>query len=79
LKKIAARITSTCTFTLKTPPANPGLVNVYLDEVVLPQDPTNGWKLEGATVTVLGAACDRIMNGDVLDVRVISGCPTVIN
>ena len=27
------------------------LVNVYLDGVVLPEDPNNGWKLEGATIT----------------------------
>ena len=50
---------------------------MYLDEVVLPQDPVDGWKIEGKTVTLLGAACDKVLAGDVLDVRIIAGCPTV--
>jgi hypothetical protein len=40
---------------------------------------TCNWVLEGQTVTVLGAACQEIMSGDVLDVRVVAGCPTVIH
>jgi hypothetical protein len=52
-------------------------VNVYLDEAVLPHDPVNGWKIDGGTVTLLGTACDRVLSGDVLDVRIITGCPTV--
>jgi hypothetical protein len=36
------------------------------------------WTLEGRTITILGDACARIMAGDVLDVRVVAGCPTVI-
>jgi hypothetical protein len=37
------------------------------------------WILEGQTVTLLGAACQEIMSGNVLDVRVVAGCPTVIH
>jgi hypothetical protein len=29
-------------------------------------------------VTILGNTCQKIMAGDVLDVRVVAGCPTVI-
>jgi hypothetical protein len=36
------------------------------------------WVLQGQTVTILGSTCQSIMNGDVLDVRVVAGCPTVI-
>ncbi len=78
LKKIAAKITATCEFKLKDPPRAPNLVNVYLDEVVLPKDPTNGWVIEGDTVTLVGAACSKVMAGDVLGVRVIAGCPTTL-
>jgi hypothetical protein len=77
LKKIAAKIVATCEFKLKEPPAQPNQVNVYLDEIVLPQDPTNGWKIDGETVTLLGDACTKVLSGDVLDVRIIAGCPTV--
>jgi hypothetical protein len=75
LKKIAAKITGTCSFDLREAPANPALVNVYMDDVALPYEPANGWAIEGKTVTLLGGACERIRNGDVLDVRIIAGCP----
>lgn len=75
LKKIAARITGTCVFDLKEAPANPSLVNVYMDDVALPFEPVDGWTIEGKTVTLVGASCDRVKSGDVLDVRIIAGCP----
>ncbi len=77
LKQIAAKIVATCEFKLKEAPLDPSRVNVYLDEVVLPADPVNGWKIEADTVTLLGEACSKVLNGDVLDVRIIAGCPTV--
>ena len=78
ISKVAAQITATCTFPLTNGPADPGLVNVYLDGVVLPQDPVDGWTISGATVTLVGAACQQVLSGTVLSVRVIEGCPTVI-
>lgn len=77
LKKIAAQIAGTCVFELKEPPADPRLVNVYLDDVILPFEPNDGWTIEGKTVTLVGDACNRVKNGDVLDVRIIAGCPRV--
>jgi hypothetical protein len=78
LKKVAAKITGACTYELKNAPADPNAVNVYLDEVVVPKDPTSGWTLEGTKLTLLGSTCARVENGDVLDVRIIVGCPTVL-
>lgn len=77
LKKIAAKIVATCEFKLTETPAQANQVNVYLDELVLPKDPVNGWKIEGPTVTLLGEACTKVLAGDILDVRIITGCPTV--
>lgn len=77
LKKIAAQITGTCVFDLKQPPADPALVNVYMDDEVLPFEPQNGWTISGKTVTLVGDACNRVKNGDVLDVRIIAGCPRI--
>ena len=78
ITKVAAKITATCTFPLTSNPVEPGRVNVYLDGVVLPQDPVDGWTLTSGTVTLVGAACDRVLSGAVLNVRVIEGCPTVV-
>jgi hypothetical protein len=81
LKQVAAKIVATCTFKLKQPPQDVNYVNVYFDEQVLPQDPQggNGWKIDGDTLTLTGGACAAVMNGVVLDVRIIVGCPTVIH
>jgi hypothetical protein len=87
LKKIAAQVTGTCTLKLSSVPPDPSLVNVFFDGTWLKQSGPDGWKLTiptadaggEATVTILGASCQRILDGDVVDVRVIAGCPTVAN
>lgn len=77
LKQIAAQITGSCAIQLKDAPKDASLVNVYMDEVVLPYEPVNGWTISGNTVTLVGNACARVKSGDVLGVRVIEGCPRV--
>jgi hypothetical protein len=85
LKKIAAQITGTCKLALDKAPPDPTLVNVFFDGAPLPQTGPDGWTLttthddggSETTVTVLGASCQKILDGDVLDVRVVAGCPTV--
>ncbi|HEX3772287.1 MAG TPA: vWA domain-containing protein [Polyangiaceae bacterium] len=74
---IAAAITGTCTLTLSAVPPDPSQVNVFLDEQVLPQQGADGWTLDGQTVTLLGQSCAKVKAGDVLDVRVVAGCPTL--
>lgn len=77
LSSIAAKITGTCTLDLGSVPPDPNLVNVFFDERAVPETGPDGWTLDGSTVTILGASCQKILNGDVLDVRVVAGCPTV--
>jgi hypothetical protein len=77
LSAIAAQVAGTCTFTLDNAPSNSLLVNVFLDGTPLPQAGPDGWTLEGDVVTVLGASCQAILDGNVIDVRVVAGCPTV--
>jgi hypothetical protein len=77
LSQIAAKIIATCTLPLSGPPADPSLVNVFIDEQPVAKDAVNGWTLDGATVTLVGTTCDRVLSGSALDVRVIEGCPTV--
>jgi hypothetical protein len=77
LAQIAAKITATCTLTLDQPPPDPTHVNVYFDDKPVPADPQNGWTLAGSTITLEGTACDEVMKGQVLNVRVVAGCPTL--
>jgi len=77
LYQVAAKITATCTFVLKDTP-DPTLVNVFLDDVVVPEDPVNGWSISGNTVTLLGSTCDKVSTGQVIEVHISAGCPTVV-
>jgi hypothetical protein len=77
MSTIAAKIAGSCTLTLNQAPPDPSLINVFLDGNVLPQSGPDGWTLSGTTVTILGASCQAITDGNVLDVRVVAGCPTV--
>jgi hypothetical protein len=77
ISEIAAKIIASCTLPLSAPPADPTQVNVFVDEKPVPKDPTNGWTLDGATITLQGTTCDNVLSGNALDVRVIVGCPTV--
>jgi hypothetical protein len=52
--------------------------SVDLEAETASSPPGCAWTLRGPTVTILGDACQWIMGGDVLDVRVVVGCPTVI-
>jgi hypothetical protein len=77
LSTIAAKITATCTFTV-VGTITPGSLNVFFGDDVVPQDPVNGWTLDGNVVTLVGTSCQEVLDGDVLEIHISSGCPTVI-
>ena len=60
-------------------PEDPDLVNVYFDDQVVPKSDDDGWRYTGAdSVEFVGATCERLAAGDVLNVLVLSGCPSVV-
>ena len=77
LRKIAARVVGNCTITLEKTPADPEQVNVFFDGAVVPRDGDNGWRLTDNVLTLIGVSCQQVQQGDVLEVRVVAGCPTV--
>jgi hypothetical protein len=77
LRKIAARVVGNCTITLEKTPADPEQVNLFFDGVVVPRDGDNGWRLNDNILTLIGVSCQQVQQGDVLEVRVVAGCPTV--
>ena len=61
------------------PPPMPGDTNVYLDSSVLPYGAADGWTWKDPTTVELhGAACDELKTGQVKQVQIVSGCPTVV-
>jgi hypothetical protein len=79
LFQVAAKIVASCTLKLGSVPQDPTKVNVFFDGTVVPQDGPDGWTLVGDTVTLLGASCDKVLSGAVLDVNISGGCPTVLH
>jgi hypothetical protein len=76
--EIGAALVS-CTFDLTNPPADQGLTNVYFGNQVVPQDDVDGWVwVDGDTIELVGAACERLRSGKVARVQIVSGCPTVV-
>lgn len=79
LREIGARVAISCDLPLAETPENPNLVNVYFDGRVVESDEANGWHYSGAqSIQFQGEACALLGSGDVLNVQVLSGCPTVV-
>ncbi len=78
LRSIGAQVAISCDLPLSAAPDDPDLVNVYFDDRVVPKG-DDGWHYTGdASIQFQGAACAELSSGDVLNVQVLSGCPTVV-
>jgi hypothetical protein len=78
LAQVAAEVIQTCDIVLEDPPDLPVLLNLYLDTELIAAESQNGWTYDQGTVHLLGTACERVLAGEVQQVRVVSGCSTVI-
>jgi len=80
LKAIGAKVSIACDLPLSVKPEDVGMVNVYFDGVTVPFDPTDGWQwvLGKNSIRFEGAACSTLSSGNVLQVQVLAGCPTVV-
>ncbi len=79
LRSIGAQVAITCDLPLEKAPDDPNLVNVYFDSQLVPKDDKNGWHYTGdASIQFKGDACTQLSSGDVLNVQVLAGCPTVV-
>lgn len=77
LAQIAAKTTASCAFHLSRAPGDPNAVNVYVGGALVAQGGADGWTIAGAELTLEGATCDALLQGRVVSVRVVEGCPTV--
>lgn len=77
LLKIGSEVTVSCDITLGAPPTDPGEINVFFDQKILPQDEENGWVWKDpVTISLRGKACEDVTSGAAGIVRVVEGCPT---
>lgn len=76
---LGREIALSCTIELAEPPPDPSLVNLFFDGELIAADPVNGWTFtDERTVHVVGAACELMQTGQVLQADIIAGCPIVI-
>ena len=80
LEQIAGGIVvPSCSFALNSPPPNPNDVTVLVDGMAVPRNAshTNGWDYapDANTITLFGSYCDRLLNGQIMNVQFIYGCP----
>jgi hypothetical protein len=79
VRSIGAQVAISCDLPLSETPENAELVNVYFDDQVVPKSDQDGWRYKGEDrIEFVGATCDTLSSGDVLNVQVLSGCPTVV-
>ena len=79
LRSIGAQVAISCELPLYEAPESPELVNVYFDDQVVPNDDKDGWHyIDEKSIEFQGDACAKLSSGDVLNVQVLSGCPTVV-
>lgn len=76
---LGRQVALSCTIELTEAPPDPELVNLFFDGQLIAADPVDGWTFtDERTVRVLGAACELMQTGQVLQADIIAGCPIVI-
>lgn len=79
IRQIGVEVAISCDIALDEAPPDPSLVNVYFDQTLLPSDAADGWVWAASDrIEIVGPACDRLKQGDVIQVQVVSGCPTEV-
>jgi hypothetical protein len=79
VRQIGVSVAITCDIALNAAPPDPKLVNVYFDNSLLAFDEIDGWAWTGeTTLQIRGAACEELLSGEVLQVQIVAGCPTVV-
>lgn len=78
LQAIGNDVAVTCDIALQSDAVSPHLTNVYFDSSLVPFDETDGWTYADQTVHLHGTYCDDLLAGGVVNVQVVSGCPTVV-
>ncbi|MCB9701823.1 MAG: VWA domain-containing protein [Myxococcales bacterium] len=77
LNAIAANVAS-CDFVLDGDPPDMDEIFVFFDDdpAGIPYDPVNGWTYDPDTKTIHfhGEACEKLKNGEVVDIDVVYGC-----
>jgi len=68
----------TCAFEFKQDVKDKRLVHVTLDKQTLVPDTEDGWTIEGNTVTVQGASCQKLQGGQGHSVEIVMECEPVL-
>ena len=85
IKSITTQLIKSCDMQLASTPQDLDLLNVYVDQTVVPQTKTlgemDGWYLDTSTtpptIRLQGSTCASVQTNGAQSIEVIFGCPTV--
>lgn len=75
---IGEEVAISCDIELQSGKFDPMLTNVYFDANVVPADEVDGWTYADRHIHLHGEACEELLSGNVVQVQVVSGCPTIV-
>jgi hypothetical protein len=90
LHVLGGEVSLSCSIDLNEVPPDPDRVNVFLDDMLIPFDPEEGWSwgdssvgsaeggVERSRVELHGEPCDLATDGQVLQIQIVAGCPVVL-
>lgn len=78
LQAIGNDVAITCEIGLQSETVDPKLTNVYFDSAVVPASESDGWTYADGKIHLHGSYCDELLSGNVVQVQIVSGCPTII-
>jgi len=79
VRQIGVEVAASCLIELDQPPPDPARVNVYFDTTLLRSGPENGWVwISDRALELRGSACADLKSGNIQQVQVVSGCPTMV-
>jgi hypothetical protein len=79
VRQIGVEVAVSCVIELDRAPPDQGLVNVYLDSTLVGSNPDNGWAwTSDHSIELRGAACADLKSGNIQQVQVVAGCPTMV-
>lgn len=81
LSDLSLNLIKSCELQLETEPPDVLKINVYLDDLVVPQSGEDGWELDSSsapsTIRLKGATCAELETNGAGSIRVEFGCPTI--
>jgi hypothetical protein len=81
-ESITRQLIKSCRLQLQSNPPDLGLLNVYVDKMVVPKPGADGWDIDTSTspptIVLKGATCSKVETMGASTIEIQYGCPTIV-